>query len=101
MGNVIYWKQYDEPKKVYDPLFRCEREVSGQYECTDERVESFWIIGSMSAKPKDERAYLKGNLYFKNGDRWETPNVIYSELTSEQITQDLISRAEQYLQSSK
>jgi len=99
MGEIIYWKKYDEPKKVYNPALQREVEVTGEYVCTDERVEKYWEYGSASRFPSDNSIIAYATMLFKNGDRW-----LSKPATIERIHSGidvLIKEAEEYLKSLK
>lgn len=94
----IYWKEYDEPKKVWCPVRNEYYEVKGSYVCEDERVKGFAIIGGMGPK-EDSPMYVMAVISFNDGGRWESEKL--SDLSKFKIPEEpkdyLISQAEQYL----
>lgn len=102
MGNIIYWKQYDEPRKYYDQIFEKDREVTGEYFCTDERVERFWVFGCSSIDPSKTGIQMKSTMILKGKEeRWESEpiEVCLDPDNAQETIDNLISQAEQYLQS--
>lgn len=89
MGEVIYYKKYDEPLVVEykgrDGQVK-QNKVDGAYVCTDERVEKFWIYGGTGIS-KDSPMVSYAAFMFKNGERYE------KQLT----TKDWEGEAEKYL----
>lgn len=107
MGNIIYWKELDEPIKYIDPITKKEVIKTGDYVCKDERVSKFWIYGSASANPSDGKMYARSSLLFKKKDgedkfeRWESEKVEmrFNPDNAQEAIDNLINQAEQYLQS--
>lgn len=48
MGDIIYWKKFDEPKIVFDPVSKKDKEITGEWICGDDRVDAFTVYGCMS-----------------------------------------------------
>lgn len=73
MAELIYWNKYETPKpyshKIGDKVY--SGEISGEYICADERVESFTFIGFLSEFPSDAIANLMAMFIFKDGSRHE------------------------------
>lgn len=67
MADIIYWENYKEPKKVYDPVMKVDREINGKWVCKDPRVEWFSLFGYL--KSNSEQMGIKAELLLKNGDR--------------------------------
>jgi hypothetical protein len=93
--RVIYWKQYDKPKVVYDPIFKTEREFHGEWLSTDGRVEWFAILGGVSARPVDAKMKIFGEMLLKDGTRQS----FYEDEIDNKVEERIIERAEQYLKS--
>lgn len=108
MGDIIYWNEFDVPKKVVNPITKKEHEVRGEYVCKDERVEKFWFYGCTSQVP-NSGVVVRASLLFKKKEneetwhRWESepvdvfsnPDSPYNEINN------LINQAEQYLKEFK
>lgn len=95
MGEIIYWKKFDEPKVIKQILGEGSAigiEMSGEYVCTDERVELVNMYGGLGPRSGDEMILFFGVL-FKNGS-WHKCR-INLPATQEEIEH----QAEQYLQS--
>lgn len=98
MGEIIYWKKYDEPKMVYDPVRRKDVEVSGEFVCNDDRVAAFTIFGHMSVIIPGNQMYVSAEIVSK-----EMPNgKVYRERFTESepkenLEEILIARAEEWL----
>lgn len=104
MGDIIYWKQYDEPRKWFDPIVKKEMESTGQFVCEDERVERAWVTVGMGIFPKDGDlgngrhdnydCIICCHLLMKDGERKEFITKSDWDNANEKPS---ISQAEQYL----
>lgn len=105
MGEIIYWKKYDEPIRMFDPVLKCERERLGEFVCKDERVIYFDFVGGFSPTGPTIRCYAV--FVFKDGsEHREEINLampmheLMAAADPEKMQQDFyILQAEQYLQS--
>lgn len=93
MGEVIYWKEYDEPKKVVDFLSKKEMEVKGTWVCNDERVDWVAVIGSIRAKDTS-KAVIGLEMLMKDGTRYSSSMDASNEVPLDEI----IYKAEKYLE---
>jgi len=95
MGEIISWKQYDEPKPVKylmgDEIF--ERESNGSYECLDERVDILGCWGGASIWGSSLSLYF--GFKFKDG------RIFSTEIGLPATQEEIEKQAEQYLQSLK
>lgn len=98
MGEIIYWKEFDEPTKVHHPYLGGWSIQKGEYVCKDERVKQFFFCGVRSEL--EDEYFFFGKLIMKNGTPWESQTFIrtweWGE-EPEEIKDKIISQAEQYL----
>lgn len=92
MGKIIYYQEFSSPKVFYDPVLKIDREIIGEYVCTDDRVEHFSIVGSMGAK-KDSPMKVSGELVLKNGER----KSFQVDEIDNKVEEKIIEQAEEYL----
>lgn len=103
MGSKIYWKQYDKPVKVFDPIMKVEREIIGKFICEDERIIHFDFVGAASFTSPLMKCMAI--FIFKDGRKEETEidlfisDLILSESDNPAKTQQdfYILQAEQFL----
>lgn len=98
MGEVIYWKEYDESHIVYDPILKRTVDVTGEWVCDDERVEMIAITGSLPPTIKHGQNELRIGIYLtlKNGEEFSEREFVTPE-TAQSVMSNLISQAEAYL----
>lgn len=72
MGEIIYWKQYDEPIRSTDARTLKEYVLEGEFVCTDERVSNVWSYVSFHPTSVDnaDLQYVLA-LFFKDKSRKE------------------------------
>jgi len=96
MGEIIYWKKFDEPK-VVELLFGSysyKHKMEGQYECSDERIEMCNFYGWLPTTiTNPAELNLTFSALFKDGSRHD----IKIELPCTQ--EGMIEQAEHYLAS--
>jgi len=99
MGDIIYWKEWEQPKKWVETIRgkSYDRVVTGEYLCKDERVEKFWMYGTASMRGRPFLSIV-ASLIMKDGSRWESVPI---ESESPEDVEKLIELAEQYLKELK
>lgn len=99
MGEIIYWKEFDEPKIVQQEFPPEKITLYGRYICTDETVKSIRIFGWADTQRETPTFFLKIELMLI-GSTWQR-GLYSSQKSYIDLSNELISQAEQYLQSLK
>lgn len=96
--SIIYYQKFDTPvkweNKIGGKVHTGMKE--GDYVCTDERVEKFWLTGSLTPNNKDIN--VNSNLLMKDGTRFTSSYILGD---SEEAIFKVISEAEDYLKNLK
>lgn len=93
MDKIIFYRKFDKPIEWVDNIGGKEipRRKDGEFYVRDERVEKFYLIGSLS--PTDLTPQLSAELVFKNGF---TINFKTKD-NSSTAWEGLVDQAEEYL----
>ena len=99
MGEIIYWKEFDEPKPYSYMVGEKNHkgESTGEYVCEDKKVERFIIMSYLRNTDLVEGEIgVRAELVMKNGERKSFNPTTDS---ANKWNEDLISQAEEYLKS--
>lgn len=107
MGEIIYWKKFDEPK-IHITRYSSSDGIEGKIEskqygvwcCSDERVDIFNLTAALNPSLTKKGLELTALIIFKNGEHYIQRKEVTPD-TAEDTEKILISQAEEYLKSLK
>ena len=93
MKEIVYWHQFDKPKKIFNPALKIEQESAGEYRSNDTRIKQPYIFG-YATLGGDEKIGIKGGVLMQDGSRWES-----TPLSELDYLKEFNAQLEQYLKS--